>query len=55
MHLAIIICTVNGADLAMTTMDVFKMHGGAPANFLDVGGNASERQVTKSFNSDLST
>lgn len=37
---------VNGAGLAMATMDIIKMHGGAPANFLDVGGNASEQQVT---------
>ena len=39
-------CMVNGAGLAMATMDIIKMHGGAPANFLDVGGNASEQQVT---------
>lgn len=38
-------CMVNGAGLAMATMDIIKMHGGAPANFLDVGGNASEQQV----------
>ena len=36
---------VNGAGLAMATMDIIKLHGGAPANFLDVGGNASENQV----------
>ena len=36
---------VNGAGLAMATMDIIKLHGGAPANFLDVGGNASEEQV----------
>lgn len=36
---------VNGAGLAMATMDIIKQHGGAPANFLDVGGNASEQQV----------
>lgn len=36
---------VNGAGLAMATMDIIKMHGGAPANFLDVGGSASEQQV----------
>lgn len=36
---------VNGAGLAMATMDIIKMHGGTPANFLDVGGNASEQQV----------
>ena len=38
-------CMVNGAGLAMATMDIIKLHGGAPANFLDVGGNASEDQV----------
>lgn len=36
---------VNGAGLAMATMDIIKLHGGTPANFLDVGGNASEGQV----------
>ena len=41
-------CMVNGAGLAMATMDIIKMHGGAPANFLDVGGNASEQQVRMS-------
>ena len=38
---------VNSAGLAMATMDIIKLHGGTPANFLDVGGNASEHQVTK--------
>ena len=38
-------CMVNGAGLAMATMDIIKMHGGSPANFLDVGGNASEEQA----------
>lgn len=38
-------CMVNGAGLAMATMDIIKLYGGAPANFLDVGGNASEEQV----------
>lgn len=38
-------CMVNGAGLAMATMDIIKLHGGTPANFLDVGGNASENQV----------
>ena len=38
-------CMVNGAGLAMATMDIIKLHGGSPANFLDVGGNASEDQV----------
>lgn len=43
-------CMVNGAGLAMATMDIIKIHGGAPANFLDVGGNASESQVVAAFN-----
>ena len=38
-------CMVNGAGLAMATMDIIKLHGGTPANFLDVGGNASEDQA----------
>jgi succinyl-CoA synthetase beta subunit len=38
-------CMVNGAGLAMATMDIIKLHGGTPANFLDVGGAASENQV----------
>ncbi len=38
-------CLVNGAGLAMATMDIIKMHGGSPANFLDVGGSASEKQI----------
>ena len=38
-------CMVNGAGLAMATMDIIKMHGGEPANFLDVGGNATEEQA----------
>ena len=38
---------VNGAGLAMATMDIIKMHGGAPANFLDVGGSASETQASR--------
>lgn len=38
-------CMVNGAGLAMATMDIIKLHGSSPANFLDVGGNASEQQV----------
>lgn len=37
---------VNGAGLAMATMDIIKMHGGTPANFLDVGGAATENQVS---------
>jgi succinyl-CoA synthetase beta subunit len=40
---------VNGAGLAMATMDIIKLHGGAPANFLDVGGGASAAQVTQAF------
>jgi succinyl-CoA synthetase beta subunit len=40
---------VNGAGLAMATMDLIKLYKGAPANFLDVGGGATERQVQKAF------
>ena len=42
-------CLVNGAGLAMATMDIIKLYGGEPANFLDVGGSASEEQVTTAF------
>ena len=42
-------CLVNGAGLAMATMDIIKYHGGAPANFLDVGGGANTQQVTEAF------
>ena len=42
-------CMVNGAGLAMATMDLIKLHGGMPANFLDVGGGASAEMVTKAF------
>jgi len=42
-------CMVNGAGLAMATMDIIKLHGGAPANFLDVGGGASKERVTAAF------
>ncbi|XP_041353550.1 succinate--CoA ligase [ADP-forming] subunit beta, mitochondrial-like [Gigantopelta aegis] len=42
-------CLVNGAGLAMATMDIIKLHGGAPANFLDVGGGATAKQVTEAF------
>jgi succinyl-CoA synthetase beta subunit len=42
-------CMVNGAGLAMATMDMIKMSGGSPANFLDVGGGASAEQVTNAF------
>jgi len=44
-----IACLVNGAGLAMATMDIIKFHGGEPANFLDVGGGATEQQVTDAF------
>jgi hypothetical protein len=40
---------VNGAGLAMATMDIVSMHGGTPANFLDVGGSANEEQITEAF------
>ncbi|MBI5561859.1 MAG: ADP-forming succinate--CoA ligase subunit beta [Deltaproteobacteria bacterium] len=43
-------CMVNGAGLAMATMDMIKLSGGAPANFLDVGGGANKEQVTAAFN-----
>jgi len=42
-------CMVNGAGLAMATLDVIKLHGGNPANFLDVGGGASKENVTAAF------
>ncbi len=42
-------CLVNGAGLAMATMDIIKLYGGAPANFLDVGGGASTEKVTEAF------
>lgn len=42
-------CLVNGAGLAMSTMDIIQLHGGAPANFLDVGGGANADQVTEAF------
>lgn len=42
-------CMVNGAGLAMATMDIIKLYGGEPANFLDVGGGASKEQVTNAF------
>ena len=44
-----IACMVNGAGLAMGTMDIIKHHGGAPANFLDVGGGATKEMVTRAF------
>ncbi len=48
-------CLVNGAGLAMSTMDIIKHHGGEPANFLDVGGGANKEQVTKAFKMILSS
>ena len=42
-------CLVNGAGLAMATMDIIKFYGGAPANFLDVGGGATQEKVTEAF------
>ena len=46
-------CIINGAGLAMATMDMIKHAGGEPANFLDIGGGASPERVTKAFNSVL--
>jgi len=48
-------CMVNGAGLAMATMDMVKLHGGEPANFLDVGGGATAEKVTKAFKLILSS
>ena len=48
-------CMVNGAGLAMATMDVVKLHGGEPANFLDVGGGATAEKVAKAFKLILSS
>jgi succinyl-CoA synthetase beta subunit len=48
-------CLVNGAGLAMSTMDIIKHYGGAPANFLDVGGGATKEMVTKAFKMILSS
>ena len=42
-------CMVNGAGLAMATMDIIKLYGGNPANFLDVGGSATKERVVKAF------
>ena len=42
-------CMVNGAGLAMGTMDIVNLHGGSPANFLDVGGGATKERVTEAF------
>jgi succinyl-CoA synthetase beta subunit len=44
-----IACLVNGAGLAMATMDIIKHYGGSPANFLDIGGGANEEQITRAF------
>jgi succinyl-CoA synthetase beta subunit len=48
-------CLVNGAGLAMSTMDIIKHSGGEPANFLDVGGGATKEQVEKAFSMILSS
>jgi succinyl-CoA synthetase beta subunit len=48
-------CLVNGAGLAMATMDVIQLNGGAPANFLDVGGGATKERVTEAFKLILSS
>jgi succinyl-CoA synthetase beta subunit len=45
-----IACLVNGAGLAMATMDIIQHYGGSPANFLDVGGGATQEQVREAFN-----
>ena len=42
-------CMVNGAGLAMATMDIIKLFGGSPANFLDVGGGATPEKIVKAF------
>ena len=47
-----IACMVNGAGLAMATMDLIKLHGGEPANFLDVGGGATSERVCRSVQTD---
>ena len=47
--MAILVCMVNGAGLAMSTMDIIKHYGAAPANFLDVGGGATKEKVTEAF------
>lgn len=44
-----LLCLVNGAGLAMATMDIIKLNGGSPANFLDVGGSVKENQVYQAF------
>ena len=45
----IVLFAVNGAGLAMATMDIIKLHGAEPANFLDVGGGATAKQVAEAF------
>lgn len=45
----IVLVAVNGAGLAMATMDIIKLHGAEPANFLDVGGGATAKQVAEAF------
>lgn len=45
-----IACMVNGAGLAMATMDIIKLHGGLPANFLDIGGTANSENIVEAFN-----
>ena len=45
-------CMVNGAGLAMATMDIIKLYGGSPANFLDVGGGATRERVTDRVQAD---
>ena len=44
-----VVCVVNGAGLAMATMDIIKLYGGEPANFLDIGGGASAKEVMDGF------
>jgi len=46
----LLVYLVNGAGLAMATMDLIKLHGGSPANFLDVGGGVTEGQIYHAFN-----
>ncbi len=48
-HLCLVLFSVNGAGLAMATMDIVQLHGGQPANFLDVGGGVTENQVRHAF------
>lgn len=48
-QVSIVSVAVNGAGLAMSTMDIIKLHGGSPANFLDVGGGATAEAVKEAF------